>query len=55
MPFDRLAGGPALRQQIEADAPLDSLAAAWDVTAEGWRKTRRACLLYEDIDHADRS
>jgi uncharacterized protein YbbC (DUF1343 family) len=53
LPFDRLAGGPALRQKIEADEPLESLAGAWDVTAEAWRETRRACLLYEDIDHAN--
>jgi uncharacterized protein YbbC (DUF1343 family) len=55
IPFDRLAGGPTLRQQIAAGEPLDSLAAAWDRTAETWRKTRRACLLYEDIGSRDSS
>ena len=30
MPIDILAGSPSLRQQVEAQAPLDRITAVWD-------------------------
>jgi uncharacterized protein YbbC (DUF1343 family) len=46
-PFERLAGGAALRAHIEANAPLADLAAAWDEAARAWRAERQEWLIYE--------
>lgn len=53
IPFDRLAGGPDLRQHIAADESLDSLAEAWDRVAEAWRETRQVGMLYQDAGSRD--
>ncbi len=45
-PFDLLAGGATLREQIEAGVPLADIAAEWDAAAQEWRRTREEGVLY---------
>jgi uncharacterized protein YbbC (DUF1343 family) len=44
--IDLLAGGPALREGIDAGAPLAELAAAWADAERGFAEARRDFLLY---------
>jgi uncharacterized protein YbbC (DUF1343 family) len=44
--FDRLAGGPALREAILADRDPEVIAAAWVAPREAWLAHRRPVLLY---------
>ncbi|HEV3242484.1 MAG TPA: DUF1343 domain-containing protein [Methyloceanibacter sp.] len=46
MPIDILAGSPALRQQIENQAPLEEIAASWRPGVAGFQEIRRKYLLY---------
>jgi uncharacterized protein YbbC (DUF1343 family) len=46
LPFDLLAGGPSLRGHIEADVPLETLAAGWDALAAAFQEQSAAYLLY---------
>jgi uncharacterized protein YbbC (DUF1343 family) len=46
--FDRLAGGPALRQQLDAGIAGDSIVKGWQAALEQFRNRRRAVLLYSD-------
>lgn len=45
-PFDLLAGGERLRSQIDANTPLQDLAAEWDAAATAWREQRKGYLMY---------
>ncbi len=44
--IDLLAGGPALRQAIEANAPLSDIVASWRVDEDAFREARAGALLY---------
>ena len=44
--FDRLAGGPALREAIMAGQDPEAIAAAWIAPREAWLAHRRPVLLY---------
>jgi uncharacterized protein YbbC (DUF1343 family) len=44
--FDRLAGGPALREAIEAAQDPFAIAASWVAPREAWLAHRRPALLY---------
>jgi uncharacterized protein YbbC (DUF1343 family) len=44
--FDRLAGGPGLREAIEAGTPPDSIVRSWDADLERFRERRKPFLLY---------
>ncbi|HSB55920.1 MAG TPA: DUF1343 domain-containing protein, partial [Gemmatimonadales bacterium] len=44
--FDRLAGGPALRQAIESGATAETIAASWRAPLAAWIAHRRPILLY---------
>jgi uncharacterized protein YbbC (DUF1343 family) len=46
MPIDILAGSPALRQQIENQAPLEEIAASWRPGVAGFQEIMRKYLLY---------
>jgi uncharacterized protein YbbC (DUF1343 family) len=46
MPIDILAGSPALRQQIERQAPLDDIVGGWGAGEAAFAATRDAYLLY---------
>ena len=46
LPIDILAGSDVLRQQIEADAPLEDIAASWRDDEAAFRKARQPYLLY---------
>ena len=46
LPIDILAGSDVLRQQIEADAPLEDSAASWRDDEAAFRKARQPYLLY---------
>ena len=45
-PIDILAGSPALRQQVEAQAPLEDIVASWARDTESFHELRREYLLY---------
>jgi uncharacterized protein YbbC (DUF1343 family) len=45
--IDLLAGGPGLRQGIDAGASLDELCERWPRHEGEWREARAAHLLYE--------
>ena len=45
-PIDILAGSPALRLQVEGDAPLAEITASWEDGEQAFRKLRRDFLLY---------
>ena len=44
--FDRLAGGPALREQIEREVSAGEIVESWSRGLEQFRKRREAALLY---------
>ncbi len=44
--FDGLAGGPRLREQIQAGATLDGITAPWKAQRERWEALRSRYLLY---------
>ena len=46
MPIDILAGSDVLRRQIEADVPVNEIAASWQEDEEAFRKLRARFLLY---------
>ena len=46
MPIDILAGSPALRDEIERQAPLDDIAASWSQGENAFAKIRAPYLLY---------
>jgi uncharacterized protein YbbC (DUF1343 family) len=46
--FDRLAGGPVLRQQIDAGVAADSIVKSWQPALEHFRNRRGSVLLYPD-------
>ena len=46
--FDRLAGGPVLREQIEAGTAPEAIVAGWEAELERFRERRRAFLLYPE-------
>jgi uncharacterized protein YbbC (DUF1343 family) len=45
-PFDVLAGGPALREQIEAGVPASDIARAWEAPVADFERIRSKFLLY---------
>ena len=44
--FDRLAGGPGLREAIEAGLTPDRIAQGWKVDIEGFRERAKPILIY---------
>ena len=46
MPIDILSGSPALRSQIEAQAPLDEIVGSWREGEDAFRRVRERFLLY---------
>lgn len=46
--FDRLAGGPALREQIAAGLPADSIRATWQEGLNAFKAQRKPYLLYKE-------
>ena len=46
--FDRLAGGPVLRNQIDAGMSAESIVKSWQPALERFRERRKAVLLYPD-------
>ena len=46
MPIDILAGSPALRQQIEAQVPLEDIVESWQKDVAAFEETRAGFLLY---------
>ena len=46
MPIDILAGSPALRQQIEAQVPLEDIVESWQEDVAAFEETRAGFLLY---------
>jgi uncharacterized protein YbbC (DUF1343 family) len=46
--FDRLAGGPVLRQQIDAGIAADRIVKSWQPALEHFRNRRGSVLLYPD-------
>ena len=46
--FDRLAGGPTLREQLEAGAVPAAIVRGWRPALESFRERRRAVLLYPE-------
>jgi uncharacterized protein YbbC (DUF1343 family) len=46
MPIDILAGSPALRQQIEAQVPLEELVESWQDDVAAFEETRAGFLMY---------
>jgi uncharacterized protein YbbC (DUF1343 family) len=44
--IDLLTGGTAVREGIEAGAPLRELTAGWNETEQAWIEARRSFLLY---------
>lgn len=47
LPIDILAGSPRLRQQIEAQVPLDEIVASWEAGVAEFLEIRRPYLLYD--------
>jgi len=45
--IDLLAGGPALREGIDAGQSLETLAAAWRPAEAAFREARQTWLIYE--------
>ena len=45
--IDLLAGGPWLREQLEAQAPLSRIASGWRTDEDAFRRDRADCLLYD--------
>jgi uncharacterized protein YbbC (DUF1343 family) len=45
-PIDILAGSPALRQQVEAQVPLEEIVQAWERDTQEFQEIRRSYLLY---------
>ena len=45
-PFDVLAGGPALRQQIESGVPASDIARSWEAPVAEFERIRSKFLLY---------
>jgi uncharacterized protein YbbC (DUF1343 family) len=46
LPFDILAGSNVLREQIEAQVPLEDITTGWSADMEEFRKVRQSYLLY---------
>jgi uncharacterized protein YbbC (DUF1343 family) len=46
LPIDILAGSPALREQIESQAPLADIVASWNGGEDAFRSLREQFLLY---------
>jgi uncharacterized protein YbbC (DUF1343 family) len=46
--FDRLAGGPTLRQQIESGVDPEEIVRSWQAERDHFRERRRSALLYPD-------
>jgi uncharacterized protein YbbC (DUF1343 family) len=46
--FDRLAGGPALREQLEAGTDPDAIVRGWAPQLEAFRARRKSALLYPE-------
>jgi uncharacterized protein YbbC (DUF1343 family) len=46
--FDRLAGGPVLREQIQAGLSPATITQGWSPGVEQFRQRRRAALVYPD-------
>jgi len=46
--FDRLAGGPRLREQLEAGTDPAAIAAGWDSELRAFRQRRRPFLIYHE-------
>lgn len=46
--FDRLAGGPVLREQIERGVAADSIVKSWRPALQQFRERRKPALLYSD-------
>ena len=46
LPIDILAGSPDLREQIDADQPLDVIVGSWQGEIEAFRRMREKYLLY---------
>ncbi len=47
--FDKLAGGPELRQQVQAGATEEAIRAGWAKDLEAFRRVRARYLLYPDF------
>jgi uncharacterized protein YbbC (DUF1343 family) len=45
-PIDILAGSPALREQVEAQVPLEDIVASWEQDTQEFQETRPSYLLY---------
>ncbi|MHC9540009.1 MAG: exo-beta-N-acetylmuramidase NamZ domain-containing protein [Vulcanimicrobiota bacterium] len=48
LPFDILAGGEAMRMNIENDTPLEEIREGWKADEKAFLKRRKPYLLYED-------
>lgn len=46
--FDRLAGGPGLRQALDADTDADAIVRSWTPGLDHFRERRRPYLLYPE-------
>jgi uncharacterized protein YbbC (DUF1343 family) len=46
--FDRLAGGPTLRQQLDAGAAPAAIVDGWSASLAGFRARRKSALLYPE-------
>ncbi len=46
MPFDILAGSPALREHIERGVPVDEIARSWRPDVAAFNRTRKKFLMY---------
>ena len=46
LPFDVIAGGTRLREQIEGGASVEAIAASWRADEEAFRRQREKYLLY---------
>ena len=46
LPIDILAGSPDLREQIDADQPLDVIVGSWQGEIEAFRRMREEFLMY---------
>jgi len=46
LPIDILAGSPDLREQIDADQPLDVIVGSWQEEIEAFRRMREEFLMY---------
>jgi uncharacterized protein YbbC (DUF1343 family) len=48
VPFDRLAGGPALREAIEADSEPSAIVRSWEPARRKFLEWRKQFLLYPE-------